>query len=479
LEITVKKKILIIGTILLILALAAGLYYYFKVYLPSQVEPAPTINTTKVRKGDISITASGVGNILPKEKVSVGFQVSGILESLPFKVGDEVSAGDVLASLDDGDLQLKLSQAEASLNALFTPEAINQAELALLNARATYSDASKELVYLVSPRVFYWENALAEAQAKLSSLKAATDSSESDILAAEKAVTSAQSMLLGAQQEYETVYVPTTFPYSYIDAVSGELIETYLKPSAESIDLARARLTSAELTLADAETYLAVLQQGLGAWDNAVIAIPGSNLAKLEQSKLDYDQALLDLDKTVIKAPISGTVTALDASVGQAINTSPFITIETLDEMILKFYIEERDISLVKAGDRIEISFEAYPDVIVNGTITYMEPALQIFEGSSVAVVWATLAEPITLRLLSGMSADVEVIAAETSDALLVPIQALRELAPGSYSVFVVQPDGSLRMVVVTVGLKDYANAEILSGLQFGDIVSTGNVETK
>jgi len=62
---------------------------------------------------------------------------------------------------------------------------------------------------------------------------------------------------------------------------------------------------------------------------------------------------------------------------------------------------------------------------------------------------------------------------------LLVPIQALREIAPGSYSVFVVQPDETLRMVVVTVGLQDYANAEILSGLKLGDIVSTGAVETK
>ncbi len=153
--------------------------------------------------------------------------------------------------------------------------------------------------------------------------------------------------------------------------------------------------------------------------------------------------------------------------------------IETLDEMILKFYIEERDISLVKTGDPINISFEAYPDTLVEGVITNMEPALQTFEGSQVAVVWATLTKPDDMRLLSGMSADVEVIAAETKDALLVPIQALRELSPNSYSVFVQQPDGTLRMVVVTVGLKDYANDEILNGLNIGDIVSTGNVETK
>jgi multidrug efflux pump subunit AcrA (membrane-fusion protein) len=134
---------------------------------------------------------------------------------------------------------------------------------------------------------------------------------------------------------------------------------------------------------------------------------------------------------------------------------------------------------LLAIGQPVQVTFDAYPNEILDGSITLIEPALNTFEGSSVAVVWAELNAPVDMPLMSGMSADVEVIAAETRDALLVPIQALREISPGSYSVFVVQPDGSLRMVIVTVGLQDYANAEILSGLEQGDIISTGSVETK
>ncbi|HRE26937.1 MAG TPA: hypothetical protein PK954_09920, partial [Anaerolineales bacterium] len=67
----------------------------------------------------------------------------------------------------------------------------------------------------------------------------------------------------------------------------------------------------------------------------------------------------------------------------------------------------------------------------------------------------------------------------EARDALLVPVQALRELAPGSYAVFVVEADGQLKLTPVTVGLKDFANAQILTGLQAGDVVSTGTIETK
>ena len=64
-------------------------------------------------------------------------------------------------------------------------------------------------------------------------------------------------------------------------------------------------------------------------------------------------------------------------------------------------------------------------------------------------------------------------------ETFIVPVQALRELAPGSYAVFIVDANEQLTMTPVTVGLRDFANAEILSGVKAGDIVSTGTVETK
>jgi macrolide-specific efflux system membrane fusion protein len=53
-------------------------------------------------------------------------------------------------------------------------------------------------------------------------------------------------------------------------------------------------------------------------------------------------------------------------------------------------------------------------------------------------------------------------------------VQALRKLGEDQYAVFVVQPDGTLEMRAVEVGLMDYVNAEIRSGLQQGEVVSIG-----
>lgn len=446
-----KKKFWIPLVFVAILA-AGGAIYYFLFYLPSQVAAPPAYNTTKVRVGDIIITTSGVGNVLPVEKVTIGFQTSGILESLDVAIGDRVKVGDILANLEDGDAQEKLNQAEANISSFFSPKALNQAEISLIEAQINYEKAQDNLVELIGLDAFEAELALIDAHSELAKIKSTAVSSDEEIKSAEETLATAEENLISFRGLYE---------------------------SDGAVTLARAKFVSAVLSLSEAEIYLTVLENGLEDLDVGFTATAGSEMMKLQQAKWDYDKALADLEKMVLKAPISGTVTELNGHVGQAVNNAPLVTIETLDDMLLMFYVEERDLSLLQVGNPVAVTFDAHQEVPVNGSIAMIEPALKIFEGSSVAVVWASLEEQVPFPLLSGMSADVEVIAAETRDALIVPLQALREISPGSYSVFVVQPDGTLRMVVVTVGLQDYANAEILSGLKQGDVISTGVVETK
>ena len=77
-------------------------------------------------------------------------------------------------------------------------------------------------------------------------------------------------------------------------------------------------------------------------------------------------------------------------------------------------------------------------------------------------------------RLTTSPGVTPEVIAEETRNAALAPLEALRELIAGQYSVFVVKDDGTLELRLVQVGLKDLVNAEILSGVQAGEVVSLG-----
>jgi multidrug efflux pump subunit AcrA (membrane-fusion protein) len=77
-----------------------------------------------------------------------------------------------------------------------------------------------------------------------------------------------------------------------------------------------------------------------------------------------------------------------------------------------------------------------------------------------------------------GLNATVDLVAGRAENALLVPVEALREIDTDSFAVFVVSSDGSLELRPVKVGLRDLTWAEITSGLRAGEVVSTGLVET-
>jgi multidrug efflux pump subunit AcrA (membrane-fusion protein) len=116
--------------------------------------------------------------------------------------------------------------------------------------------------------------------------------------------------------------------------------------------------------------------------------------------------------------------------------------------------------------------------------VVQVNPLLTTIDGvpalSAVATLSPATASPVgsVNRLLPGMNAAVEIIAGSAEDALLIPVEALRELGPAQYAVFVMV-EGEPQMRVVEVGLMDFSYAEIISGLAQGDVVTTGIVETE
>jgi multidrug efflux pump subunit AcrA (membrane-fusion protein) len=133
----------------------------------------------------------------------------------------------------------------------------------------------------------------------------------------------------------------------------------------------------------------------------------------------------------------------------------------------------------VAPGNVVNIVFEALPDYTFPGEVLSVDPALVTVGNTPAIQARASIdlsAHPV--RLLSGMNAEVEIVAGEARNALLVPVQALRELGADQYAVFVVQPNGELALRPVEVGLQDFFSAAILSGLRESEVVSTGMAES-
>jgi RND family efflux transporter MFP subunit len=275
---------------------------------------------------------------------------------------------------------------------------------------------------------------------------------------------------------YRAEYIPVTFPYTYKDLVTDLVVETVIPPTADEISLARAKVRTAELSLADANAYFERL---ISTDTCADLSALGTLTSKLSQACLDVKSAQLTVDGANLTSPTAGLVTEVNVAVGQSVGTTPVVAIST-NEKYLHFYVEETDLAQMKIGLPVRVTFDAYSDQVFDGTIDRIDPELAIIDGSPAVSAWATLETSSGETLfLSGMTAEVEVVAGEAKGAGLVPAQALRELSAGSFAVFMVQSDNSLKLTPVTIGLRDLANVQILSGLKAGDVVSTGVVETK
>ena len=312
------------------------------------------------------------------------------------------------------------------------------------------------------------------AQAKLDDLTTGNTATidPNRLTAVSIAVKQATDTLADAQANYDAVFdVGRDWELG-----ASKLVDKLL---AERDAAARA-LAKAQDALTVARAQYSLTSSGLTTDLSADQSTVAQAQLSLEQAKLSLETARLTLRNTVLIAPMAGTVTAVKADVGEAVSASPIVTLSDLDQSLLRLVVEENDASKIAVERPISAVFDAAPEVTFNGMIVRVDPLLVSVDGSPAVQAWATLdtADSKT-NLISGMSAEVEIIAGEAKNALLVPAQALRELAPGSYAVFVVGADEQLKLTPVTVGLRDFANVQILTGLKAGDVVSTGTVETK
>jgi RND family efflux transporter MFP subunit len=198
------------------------------------------------------------------------------------------------------------------------------------------------------------------------------------------------------------------------------------------------------------------------------------------QAKDALKTAEYNLNATKLIAPFRGTVTALTIHVGDMASGSAAVTIANIDQpYALDAYLDAKDWGQIRAGYEVDVTFDILPDQVFKGTVTTVYPTLDTTSSNSALVhITARLSDSIPYQLPSGAAASVDVVGGRAENAVLVPVEALHEFEDGKYSLFVME-NGKLRLRVVKVGLQDLTKAEITSGLNAGDVVTTGLVETK
>jgi HlyD family secretion protein len=459
-----KKELMWIGiAAVVILAAGGGYMAYARVSAVDAAEQEPQLQTSAAYQGDIVISALGSGNLLPSTEIDLVFDASGLVAEVLVEVGDEVQAGDVLAQLDTTDLERAVTQAEINLR---------QAEISLEAAVEPPDGAAIRAA----------QDALDQAAGSLRLEQISYAGTMSSTLIAES-LPDAQANYEARLADYNGWLVQFNEGQAdswYVDRALEELNEAELQlaRTQQSVD---EQIQSANNGLASAVDHYNQAQANLDALLAGADSLDIESLElKVQTSEMDVEVARENLENATLIAPFDGVVTAVGVRVGETVgSTTVAATLADLSAPVMQFWVEEADMGSAVVGNPVSVIFEALPDLTFMGEIVRVEPTLVVMDGTTAVQLWASVDTSMhAVELFAGMNAEVEIIAGEALNVLMVPVQALRELTPGQYAVFVVHANGELELRPVEVGLKDYVNAEIISGLELGEVVSTGEVQT-
>ncbi|MBE9524313.1 MAG: efflux RND transporter periplasmic adaptor subunit [Chloroflexi bacterium] len=471
-----KKYLWILIPIILVLA-GVGYFYTNATTASNDETETPSVQTAVARQGDLTIFASGAGQVVPSTEIDLGFNESGSLSEIFVTVGSEVQTGQVLASLQTNHTAASIASS------------ITSAELSVITAEQNLEQlyqAWELTAALALQDVAAAENAIDEAQVaynrtNLTASQATIDTEYADMILARNALEKAEAQFeqyanrpednLNRAQAQSALSIAQ---YNYDNAVAN--YNAAIGTSNEIDQLI------AEADLAVAQALFVAAQQSLEQVKDA----PSAEEVALAQAQLANAEAqlALALEEQVyinLVAPMNGTILSINANVGENINSEAFITLADLEQPLLEIYLDETDLDKIAVGFGVEVVFDAMRDEIFTGQVIEVDPSLDTISGVQVIRALVSLdsesfAKPQILPI--GLNASVDVIGGHTEDAILIPVEALRELGPDEYAVFVME-DGEAKLRMVTVGLMDFTSVEILSGLDAGEIVTTGIVETK
>src|SRR5512134_1422970 len=187
----ITNKWMVLALLVVVISLGTGIYYYATTRTSNE---ETVIETSTIDTGNIILSATGLGTLIPSEEVSFGFKNGGEVSEVLVNLGDPVEAGQVLARLESGTLELQYKQAEANLAALRSPAEIASAKQAVLEAQESLASAKDDLQFMIGPEMMVAEEQVASAQNELEAANSAAEKDPSE--ANKQKVSEAETVLV-------------------------------------------------------------------------------------------------------------------------------------------------------------------------------------------------------------------------------------------------------------------------------------------
>ena len=372
--------------------------------------------------------------------------MSGQIKELHADFNSQVTRGQVIARIDPEIFQAQVNQAAAQVKA---------AQAAVLNQRAV----------------------LSKTRADLENSRAALAAAHAQTAKAQVAVVDGQRNL-GRQQELRQRELIAQADVDAAQVASDSAVAQHEASLAQE----RAQAAAVESAAAQLEVVEAQLQ--------AAQAQVGQNEAALRQAQVN-------LEHTIIRAPVDGVVVSRNVDVGQTVAASLqaptlFQIAQDLTKMQVDTNVDEADVGRVRVGQSATFTVDSFPGQTFSGEVVQVRKAPQVVQNVVTYDVVVSAPNP-GLKLLPGMTANVRIVTDQKASVLKVPNAALRfrppgteaEGAPGAASgrtapqgagsrsdtvrgvagrVWVLDPGGQPRAVQLRLGITDGSVTEVLEG---------------
>lgn len=321
--------------------------------------------------------------------------------------------------------------------------------------------------------------------------------------------------------------------------INPDLYQSGVSRTAASLSTAKAGLQQAEAQLKEAKANYdrnkTLFEKGViskSEWDKIISAYEVAQASKqsayfsVQSASANVTEARDNLNRTTIYSPVDGTISKLDAELGervvgtQQMAGTEILRVANLNNMEVEVEVNENDIVKVQIGDKAEIEVDAYLKRKFEGEVTSISNSasndltadqvtnftvkVRIFKESYADMTEGKPSNYSPFR--PGMTATVDIITERKENIIAVPISAVvvktdttarkkdvikqleeqekeqkGELTDERFECVFVKEGDKVILRPITTGIQDDTNIEVVSGLKKGEEVITGpyNVVTK
>ncbi len=502
-----RKATLAINGVLALILAVGGYYAY------AQLNPVAAVAQTRTVTAAIGTVTSSVaasGKVTSPGDIGLVFSTNGILTSVRVQVGQKVTRGQLLATIDSTAATTALAQAQLSyrkslLSVTSAQQNIQTAQTNLDNARQAAQTNLDSAKLNAQQNVTNAQTNLDNATQALASTKATLANNATQY---QLTLDQAQSAFVTAQQNFDlwnnnyqlsiplcSVDTPPTGCGSWMSAYnnlqsaqrsSDSAVVTNkanLIRDAQTLQSSQNSISSAEASAAAAQTSaasaVAAAQTSLAAAKSAYAGLtPGSGNAASETdskvAQLQVTVAQRNLANTRLIAPAAGIVAAVAGKNGDVSSSTTaggitgFVILTDVSALQVQAGFSEADSANVTTNASATFTFDALPNASGDGTVISIAPLPVTANSVNTYTVTFALNSPVK-RLKPGMTANATLIVGTKSNVLAVPDSALT--TRGGRTTVTVLKAGVQSRVTVTVGLKGDTETEITSGIKSGDVL--------